>query len=250
MEQPPNSSGAKTARRPRSPWGGMDDVGARLHRDTPVELASGDVRGWSDAALVDAIRAEIVNERALDVLVDRHWKTLFSRCRMLTQTVDEATDLSQSAWYRVLRARRSLDPTRSFAAYLATTATNLWRDSARAAHRAGPLAAHRLDSLDAPLQTGHGPSVMLVDMLADPQSHASEDRVVRAVDIDRALARLKPRLREVLIARFLDGESTADIARREGRSEQSVNGWIREALAEMKVHLGHRRRDTDRGDEA
>ena len=228
----------------------MDEVSASLHRHTPGQFGAGDVHSWSDASLVDAIRGEVVNERALDVLVNRHWKRLFSRCRMLTQTIDEATDLSQSAWYRVLRARRSLDPERNFAAYLATTATNLWRDGARAAHRAGPLATHRLDSLDAPLRLEGGASVMPADVLADPQTHASEDQVARSVDIDRALARLKPRLREVLIARFLDGESAADIARREGRSEQAISGWVREALAEMKVHLGYRHQDTDRGDEA
>jgi DNA-directed RNA polymerase specialized sigma24 family protein len=57
------------------------------------------------------------------------------------------------------------------------------------------------------------------------------------LDIDDALGRLTPLLREVLVARFIAGESCAEIGRRHGRTEQTVSGWVREAVREMKLHL-------------
>ncbi len=60
------------------------------------------------------------------------------------------------------------------------------------------------------------------------------------VDIDHALERLSPKLREVLIARFITGESCAEIGGRYGRTEQTVSGWVREAIREMKTYLEDR----------
>jgi DNA-directed RNA polymerase specialized sigma24 family protein len=44
-------------------------------------------------------------------------------------------------------------------------------------------------------------------------------------------------LRDVLVARFLTGESCAEIGERHGRTEQTVSGWVREALRQMKLQL-------------
>ena len=60
------------------------------------------------------------------------------------------------------------------------------------------------------------------------------------VDLDRALASLTPHLRDVLVARFLDGESSADIGRRYGRTEQTVTAWLRQAIRDMRLQLGER----------
>lgn len=58
------------------------------------------------------------------------------------------------------------------------------------------------------------------------------------MDLDHALARLEPRLRDVLIARFITGESAAEIGERYDRTEQAVTGWIREAIRQMRIFLG------------
>jgi DNA-directed RNA polymerase specialized sigma24 family protein len=54
------------------------------------------------------------------------------------------------------------------------------------------------------------------------------------LDIDQALERLEPVLREVLVARFLSGESCAEIGRRYGRTEQTVSGWVRQGVQEIR----------------
>jgi RNA polymerase sigma-70 factor (ECF subfamily) len=196
-----------------------------------------DITSWSDEWLIAAVRRDSPDVAALDVLVDRYWKTLFGRCQMLTLDQDKAKDLAQQAWCRVLRARHKLKPGGNFPAFLTTIATNLWRDSRRSARRAGPLADHRLASLDASFPTEDGESSMLADTLPDLNAVRAENQKLLALDIDQALAQLTPMLRDVLVSRLLDGESCAEIGRRYDRTEQTISAWVRQAIREMKRHL-------------
>jgi RNA polymerase sigma-70 factor (ECF subfamily) len=175
--------------------------------------------------------------QALDELANRYWKPLFGRCQLLTLNHQKAGDLAQEAWCRVLRNRHALKPAGNFPAYLTTIATNLWRDGHRSARRAGPMADHLLESLDASPPNDHGESVALVDRIADLKALSPEEQTLLAMDIDKALERLTPQLREVLVARFIAGESCAEIGQRYGRTEQSISGWVRQALREMKLHF-------------
>jgi RNA polymerase sigma factor (sigma-70 family) len=200
-------------------------------------LKETDTTTWPDAWLIDAVRRDPPNEAALDTLVDRYWKALFGRCQMLTLHRERALDLAQEAWCRVLRARHALKPDGNFSAYLMTIATNLWRDAQRSAQRAGAMAENRMTSLQAVLPTDAGDGVTLEDVLPDWKALESEQLNFLALDIDQALAQLVPRLRDVLVARFLTGESCAEIGRRYGRTEQTISGWVREAIQQMKLHL-------------
>jgi RNA polymerase sigma factor (sigma-70 family) len=156
---------------------------------------------------------------------------------MLILDHEKARDLAQSTWYRLLRARQGLKPDGSFPAYLTTIATNLFRDHYRASRRAGPMADYRLESLDAEQSNEDGEGVLLVETVADTKSVQPLAETLFAIDIDRALGQLTPQLREVVIARFIIGESCAEIGLRHGRTEQTVSGWVRQALRQMKTHL-------------
>jgi RNA polymerase sigma-70 factor (ECF subfamily) len=195
------------------------------------------VTHWSDARLIASVRCDPPDDAALDALVARHWDAVFARCQMLTQNREKALDLAQATWCRLLRARQSLRPDGNFPAYLATIATNLFRDSYRASRRAGPMADHRLESLDAAYSNDDGDSVVLVDIVADIKSLQPNEQALLAIDIDRALEQLSPRLRDVLVARFIDGKSCAEIGLSHGRTEQAISGWIREAIRQMKILL-------------
>jgi RNA polymerase sigma-70 factor (ECF subfamily) len=196
-----------------------------------------DVTVWPDTWLIAAVRGDPPDVQALDALANRYWKPLFGRCQLLTLNHQKASDLAQEAWRRVFRKRHALKLGGNFPAYLTTIATNLWRDLYRSAQRAGPLADHRLESLDAPYPNEDGESVALVDRIPDLKALSAEDQTLLAMDIDKALEQLTPQLREVLVARFINGESCAEIGRRYGRTEQSISGWVRQALREMKQHL-------------
>src|ERR1041385_3967195 len=205
------------------------------HADEWAQLI--DVDLWPDAWLIAAVRRDPPDEQALDSLVGRYWKSLFGRCQMLALDHHRASDLAQEAWCRVLRARRSLRPDGNFPAYLTAVATNLWRDSNRSARRAGPIAQDRMASLDAELPGDDGGTVVLGDVLPDPNGLQSGEQALLKLDIDHALAELSPLLREVLVARFLIGDSSAEIGRRYGRTEQTISAWVREAIRQMKLQL-------------
>lgn len=193
-----------------------------------------DASTWPDAWLVAAVRRDPPDEPALDALAERHWKNLFARCHLLTLDRDKAADLAQDAWCRILRARHMLRTDGNFPAYLATIATNLWRDRYRAARRAGGMADARILSLDAVQRTDDGDGSHLGDLLPDLEALAASDQARLKLDIDQALAGLAPLLRDVLVSRFLGEESCADIGRRYGRTEQTVSGWVRQGVQEVR----------------
>ena len=99
------------------------------------------------------------------------------------------------------------------------------------------MAEHRLESLDAAHPNDDCDSAALVDRIPDLKALSAEEQTQLAMDIDQALEQLTPRLRDVLVARFITGESCAEIGQRYGRTEQSISGWVRQALREMKLHL-------------
>jgi RNA polymerase sigma-70 factor (ECF subfamily) len=198
-----------------------------------------EVADWPDARLMEAVRRDPPNITALDVLADRYWKALFGRCYMLTLNQEKARDLAQQTWCRILQARRNLKPDGNFRAYLMTAATNLWRDAHRWARRAGPMADDRLASLDESVSNAEGEYIALADVLPDLDSLEAEQRALLKLDLDRALSQLGPQARDVLIARYIAGESCAEIGRRCGRTEQTISGWIRQAIQEIKIHLEH-----------
>jgi RNA polymerase sigma-70 factor (ECF subfamily) len=209
-------------------------------RESPVPREA-DLSAWPDAWLINAVRRDPPDEDALNALVNRYWTSLYSRCRVLTLDRESARDLAQESWLRVLRARHSIEPDGHFQAYITTIATNLWRDMNRSAVRAGPMADGRLASLDSPVAAADGDPMPLINMVADPNTLSSDDQMLLEMDLDAALGRLELRLRDVLISRFISGESAAEIGLRYGRTEQAVTGWIREAIRQMQIHLGDER---------
>jgi RNA polymerase sigma factor (sigma-70 family) len=214
----------------------MAEVENRSSKQENEPSVGPDAREWPDSWLITAVRRDPPDAEALDALVDRYWKRLFARCEMLTLNRQKADDLAQEAWRRILRARRSLKPDGNFFAYLAMTATNLWRDHLRAGRRAGPLAERSVLSLDAPLGEG-SESIALVDALPDLRTLSENEQARLRMDIDQALVKLTPLLREVLVSRYLIGESCAEIGRRHRRTEQTVSGWVREAVRIMRIEL-------------
>ena len=205
---------------------------------SPVEWEKlKDIGTWCDQWLVAAIRLEPPDPAALDELVQRYWKPLFGRCMMLTLNREEASDLAQEAWLRVLKARHNLDPKSNFPGYLNAIAMNFWRDRYRSERRAGELGGNRMVSLNAEYFGEEGEGVVLGDVVPDLNALEAGEQAMRAMDLDEALGRLAPILRGVLIARFLLGESCAEIGRRYGRTEQTISGWVRQGVAEMKTYF-------------
>jgi len=77
----------------------------------------------------------------------------------------------------------------------------------------------------------------LAEAVADLGALSPEQAALLAMDLDNALAQLTPRQREILVTRYIAGESCAEIGQRFNRTEQTISGWIREALRIMKTYL-------------
>jgi RNA polymerase sigma factor (sigma-70 family) len=99
------------------------------------------------------------------------------------------------------------------------------------------MAEQNLVSLDHPLWGDDADSVLMADTLPSLNSLDAGARAMLKLDIDQALEHLSVKHRDVLIARFIAGESCAEIGRRYGRTEQSVSGWIREAIKQVRRNL-------------
>jgi RNA polymerase sigma factor (sigma-70 family) len=100
------------------------------------------------------------------------------------------------------------------------------------------MAENRLVSLDAALPAEDGENLALSDVLPDLNAIREEEQRRLMLNLDQALEQLTPQLRDVLVARFLIGESCAAIGARFGRTEQTISAWVRQAIREMKRHFG------------
>ena len=204
---------------------------------TLVPHTSAKTRSWPDAQLIAAVQEEPPNQDAWDELVTRHWHALFARCRKLTRRSDLAWDLAQETWSRVLRARATLRPDGNFPAYLNIVARNICRDQLRSSRRAGDMAEHRLLSLELPIPSDEHDTLVLADIIPERRTVGRADRLALAIDIHGAFAQLTPRLRAVVAARYVRGESTAAISRRYNCSEQTINSWLRRAGRLLQEYL-------------
>jgi RNA polymerase sigma-70 factor (ECF subfamily) len=118
---------------------------------------------------------------------------------------DRADELSQEAWLHAVRRIADFDPDRaSFLAWLRGIAANLSRNHVRrdVRRQTGPLEGEQ----------------------AAPETNRAEaDRVAAA------LAALSPRYESVLRAKYLDGQSVADIAAESGESVKAVESLLSRA---------------------
>lgn len=88
-------------------------------------------------------------------------------------------------------------------------------------------------SLDAPV--GGDSSLSLAASFISPE--ANEITLEERVDLQRAMARLESRQREVIVLRFSDDLTQSEIAARLGVSQMQVSRLLRRALATLRDHL-------------
>ena len=90
-----------------------------------------------DSALMS--RVAVGEESAIGPLVRRYERPLLALLERLTQRRDEAEDLFQETWIRVIRSARSYDPSRPFRAWLFSIAWNQVRNQLRGSRPTAPL---------------------------------------------------------------------------------------------------------------
>lgn len=167
----------------------------------------------AEAATADAVFE--MDEEAFRALYDRTARTLWAYLSRITGSPDLADDLLQETYYRFLRARVLYESDAHRRNSLFRIATNLARDG----HRRG-LRGRFVGIADDTLRAD-------VDVAADAE---------RRTDLERAMARLRPREREMLWLAYAQGSNHRDIAGTVGVKAESVRQLLfraRRRLAEL-----------------
>ena len=167
----------------------------------------------AEAATADAVFE--MDEEAFRALYDRTARTLWAYLSRITGSPDLADDLLQETYYRFLRARVLYESDAHRRNSLFRIATNLARDG----HRRG-LRGRFVGITDDMLRAD-------VDVAADAE---------RRTDLERAMARLRPREREMLWLAYAQGSNHRDIAGTVGVKAESVRQLLfraRRKLAEL-----------------
>ena len=179
----------------------------------------------------DAGAAETVfemDEDAFGALYDRTARALWAYLSRMTGSPDLADDLLQETYYRFLRARGAYESDAHRRNSLFRIATNLARDGHRRGRRAQLVE----------LPDGQGPAHELqadVDVAGDAE---------RRTDLGRAMARLKPREREMLWLAYAQGSTHRDIAGMVGVKAGSVRLLLFRARHKLADLLRGTRNDT------
>lgn len=99
-------------------------------------------------------------------------------------------------------------------------------------------AARDARSLDAPIERGDGDGADTPTAGLMGDEDAALELALERADLRRALARLSPEQREVIVLRFFADLTQSQIARRVGVSQMQVSRILRRALATMREFAG------------
>jgi RNA polymerase sigma-70 factor (ECF subfamily) len=173
-----------------------------------------------DAVLLERLAAD--DASALDALLARYWSPLTAFITRMTGSLEAAEDAVQEAFCRLWERRRSWRGEGSVNGLL----FRLARNSAVSAHR----------RLDAEARAA------AVAGEAEPRHHEMPplpNDELRAA-LERAIAELAPRRREVFLLRVVHDLPYKDIAAVMGTSTQTVANQLSSALRELRARLAGR----------
>lgn len=186
-------------------------------------MASAQTSEATERALV--MRARAGDRRAFGELVERHMRRAYYVALGLVGSHEDALDLSQEAFARAFRARRSLDPDRPFYAWLYQIVRrlcfNFLRDTRRRSQRlreAVPWLAE---------QAG--------ERVVDPARSA--ERAELRARLEAAIESLPEREREVLVLKEFEGLRYREIAELLGVPVGTVMSRLYAARKHLAVSL-------------
>lgn len=161
---------------------------------------------------------------ALEPLMARYYRVIFSFCLRQTDNRHLAEDLAQEVFTRLV-TYRGVVPTR-FRSWIFTIAANLVRDYFRSAAFQRTRPVPKDEQIE---QIGRGP--LLIDDGAYRQ-------VEQRQGLSAALARLPPEMRTALILRFYHDLPLEEIAQTTGVPVGTVKSRIFRALSALRPMLG------------
>ena len=196
-----------------------------LPLSTPAELTRpacpADEAEWARAAAGG-------DKAAFARLVEKHKQSVFGLCYRLLGAGEESRDAAQEAFVRAYTGIRDFDPRQPFAAWVLRIARNHCIDLLR---RRRPTLALEPRTEDEP-----GTIPELSDHFAIGGEQAVQE-IEAQRDLERAVASLPPRYREVIALFHVQHKSYADIALAMGVPMGTVMTWLHRARKELKAQL-------------
>src|SRR5215831_7118067 len=177
-----------------------------------------------DRIATAAVEALQMDEDTFRAFYDRTARQVWAYLARITGDRSLADDLLQESYYRFLRAERSFTSESHRRNYLFRIATNLAHDR----HRRGR------GVLNVPVPDENAPGA-----LADGRDLAAE--TAQRTDLARAMARLKPREREMLWLAYAQGSSHEEIADSLGLRKSSIKILLFRARRRLAAALGGQR---------
>jgi RNA polymerase sigma-70 factor (ECF subfamily) len=165
---------------------------------------------------------------SLGVLVTRWERPLFRFVYRLVPRDDDARDVCQETFLRILKKSHRFRDGSRYSTWMYQIALNLCRDRARRAKRWSRLIAQRSELPDRPAGPVAGSG-------ADPAR--SVERREKATALQRALDRLPPEQREVLVLKEFEGLKFREIAEILGCPESTVKSRMYYGLSGVKSAL-------------
>lgn len=173
-----------------------------------------------DEALLDRIAGG--DAGALAILLDQYWRPLVLYCRRIVGEQANAEDIAQETFVRLWENREKWKPRGSPRALLYTIARNNALNQRKSAAARLRRLVHRAASAPSPRVTTPA-----------ERTEASELRDA----IERAIAHLPVRQREVITLSRFDGLTRDEIAAVTGLAPQTVANYLVAALAELRTAL-------------
>lgn len=171
----------------------------------------------ADAALIQAAQAGDV--RAFGELYERYRQPLYRYCLARTDSVHEAEDLVSDVFLKAMESlARYRDQGLPFIAFLYRVARNAAIDRSRRER-----------------------GTSLFEMTVDPRSGVDLERdAMRSFEMEAvlgALRKIKPEYREVILLRFVEGYSAADVATLLQKAEKAVWNLQQRGLERLRNEL-------------
>jgi RNA polymerase sigma-70 factor, ECF subfamily len=188
----------------------------------------------SDEALMGSLRSG--DPAALRELMERHRRPLYGYLQRLLASAEDAEDLFQETFLRVVRHAQRFDTSRSFKPWLYSIATNLVKNTYRSR---GYRQALSLDAGGPDEEAGPSLLACLEDRGRQPQEAAvlgEAGELVRA-----AIADLPEKGRVALVLYYYQGVPYEEIARSLDVPLGTVKSRIHNAMAKLAQLLTERR---------
>ncbi len=186
----------------------------------PNALDGTPVQAREEAAL--ARRARDGDAQAFATLYDRYFERVYRYVYYRVREEAEAEDVTSDVFFRALRAMPRYEPRQPFLAWLYRIARNAIIDRARATRP-------RLSFEDALAHPDSG------DHVVDPDAQLlATDRRAR---LRAALANLTTEQQEVVVLRFVEGLSAAEVGKIMGKRAGTVRGLQFRALHSLRKYV-------------